>query len=304
MYGPAVVDFLLPPAIDGKPLVALPAGTPVEEYASAWFPEAAWEHRPGRAAGAAGDPPLTGARFRGMSSAPPAQTGVLRLSGGTVLEGPFVLDPAAAQSLGVPPRAVDVYAVQAQDRVEDPLTAAWLEAVALRTGGAATQGRGAPWRVPDHGSLVDLTLWTDAVVPPQELLPLLRPSLAGTRLGPVQPEPERGEHAFSVAAVSDYDGALVLMGGRSDEVPAVLAQLRWGPDGPWSYAVSWAPEDLYQLEQPTPSRLHVIARSRMATSIARAMGTLWRVAGGTVVDAAGFVVTPDELAERSSTLRG
>lgn len=295
-----MADLALPPAVDGRPLVAVPAGTDLDGFATAWFPQAAWDRRPVRETDTAGIPRLTGARFRGMAAAPPTSPGVLRLDAGTVLEGPHPLDPPAARALGLPSRPFDVYALVPDADVQ-PVTAAWLDAVARRTGGAVTAGGEAPWRVPDPGALVDLTLWTGSAVAADELVPLVRPALAGTRLGPVQRVAGRGERAFTVSAESNYDGSLVLTSGRSEQVPAVLAGVAWGPDGPWSYGVSWVPEEPLELGYEDPSRLHVIARSRMTSSVARVTATLWRVVGGTVVDAAGFVVTPDELTTRSST---
>lgn len=301
MYGRDVVELPLPAAIDGRHLLALPPGTEVEGYATAWFPEASWDRHPVRETDTAGVPRLAGARFRGMSSAPEARSGRLRLSDGAVLDGPYPVDAATARSIGLPARDVDVYGLDGPTG-DGMLTTGWMEAVARRAGGAVGGAHGASWLLPDPGALVDLALWTGVMVPAAELMPLVRPAFAGTRLGAVQPLADRGAQAFTVTAESDYDGALVLTAARPDEVPLAVAATDWGRNGPWSYAVSWVPEDPFELEREAPSRLHVIARSRMAPSIARAMATLWRVAGGTVVDAAGFVVTPDELTARSSTL--
>ena len=295
-----MVDFPLPAAIDGRHLLALPAGTEIEGYATAWFPEASWDRHPVRETDTAGAARPAGTRFRGTSSAPQARSGRLRLSDAAVLDGPHRVDAATARSLGLPARDVDLYGLD-EPTGAGILPTGWMEAVARRTGGAVGGAHGAPWLLPDPGALVDLALWTGVMVPAAELMPLVRPSFSGTRLGAVQPLPGRGAQAFAVTAESGYDGALVLTAARPDEVPLAVAGTDWGRNGPWSYAVSWVPEDPFELEHEAPSRLHVIARSRMAPSIARAMATLWRVAGGTVVDAAGFVVTPDELAARSAT---
>ena len=89
----------LPGDLDGRNVLVVPRGTDVVVLATAWFPDAAWTREPVSAERAAKVRPMTGARFRGISSvvAEPAP-GLLRLNGAASLEGPTSMGRAQAQS--------------------------------------------------------------------------------------------------------------------------------------------------------------------------------------------------------------
>ena len=294
------MDLELPAQLDGRHVLVVPAGTDVLALATAWFPEARWERRPGAVAATPAAPPMTGARFRGMVQAVPTQEdpgGVIRLDADCSLLGPT---PLAADRL-------DGYALEGSapgglTGAALDLAAGWLTAAARRCGGRVVTADRSRTIAPDPASMVDLSLWSPVPLAVQDALAVARPAMVGARVGPTDvPHPSQrlGPQSFAVTATFEYDGAVSLRTERSTEVPVVLATLDWREYGPWAYHVVWQPLEPEQLAEEVPSPLHVIARQRVAPTIARVVAALWRTAGGVVVDGGGFVVTPDELRDRS-----
>ena len=288
-------------------MLAVPAGTDVFELARAWFAHAGWDV-----------PPTTGeltvvtraggGRFRGGGggSALAPRLGRLRLTATSALVGPH---PHAKAADGLLARDVDLYALDQQ--VDDVVVLGWMTAAARRTGGAVVSADRTAVIAPDPAAAVALTLWSGVAMGPDELVPVVRPALVGARLGSPQPAgpvpadgpaPTDGPIGCTLAATFEYDGTVLVTAGRRDEVPVALASLTWGLHGPWAYHVSWLPLDLEELDEAQPSRLHVIARSRIAPVVARAMRALWSHMGGAVIDDGGFLVSTGELSERSSNL--
>jgi hypothetical protein len=301
----------LPGELDGRHVLVVPHGTDVVVLAAAWFPDAAWTREPVSAAEAAKARPMTGARFRGISSvvAEPAP-GLLRLDGAASLEGPTVAGRPQAQSAGLVVPEVDLYAlVPADPRASLDLVYGWMAAAARRAAGSIVPAERTHPVVPDPGAAVDLTLWSAMPLSAQDALPLVRPAMTGARVGPTdvphpqQPGASSGPPTFSVTATFEYDGAITVRTGRSTEVPVALSRLDWREFGPWSYHVSWHPPEPEELRLEHPSQLHLIARSRVQPSVARIAAALWRAVGGTVVDSGGFVVLPSELQERATARR-
>ncbi|WP_136517490.1 hypothetical protein [Cellulomonas telluris] len=284
----------VPPALDGLHVLALPAGTDVMTLARAWFTQARWEREP---AAAAAPVRPTGARFRGIAVEPVVTTGVLALAPGVALLGPHACDATSARGLGLPSRDADLYGLPVATPpgadVPAGLVAAWATAAARRTGGGVLPAGGAAV-VPDPAGVLDLTLWSAVPVPVQEALPLVRPALSGSRLAPA-PTPGGG---FELTAAFPYDGEVVVRLERAAHVPLVLSTLDRREHGPWGYRVAWQPPDASQLDASHPSQQHLVARARVAPAVTRVVATLWRAAGGTVVDAGGFVVPPAELDDR------
>ncbi len=290
----------VPPGLDGSHVLAVPRGTDLLALARAWFPDARWAREPAREVAR----PATGARFRGISVATAPTTGALNLGGGVEVVGPYPFDAAAARTAGLPAQDCDLYGLPAAPvpgatLAPDVLTG-WATAAARRTGGGILPAARDRAVVPDPAASVDLTLWSAVTVRAEDAVPLVRPALAGSRLGPTEtPQPGRTGDGFSLTATYEYDGAVVVRCARSQQVPVVLSTLDWREHGPWGYHVTWRPHDPLELELTHPSQLHVIARQRVAPSIARVVATLWRVAGGTVVDPGGFVVPHEELEARA-----
>ena len=296
-----------PPAVlatlTGSHVLAVPRGTDLAELARAWFPAARWAREPVSAAQAAASRPMTGARFRGIAVAPVDPAGVLSLDDAVEVTGPYPLDAAGARALALPAQDCDLYGLPATavpgTTLAPGLVTGWATAVARRTGGGilpATRERAV---VPDPAAAVDLTLWSPTPLRAEDALPLVRPALSGSRLSPVQTAPPGAPGGFSLAATYEYDGVVSVRCARSDEMPVVLSTTDWRAHGPWAYQVTWQPPDPHELDLPHPSQLHVIARQRVAPSIARVVATLWRTAGGTVVDAGGFVVPHEEVDARA-----
>ena len=296
---PAVPVPSLPSDLDGRHVLVVPAGTDALELGRAWFVGATWDIPP-----TTGElstvPRAGGGRFRGGGEVHPPRLGLLRLTATSTLVGP---QPYTRAPDGLLARDVDLYALH--QNVDDVAVLGWMTAAARRTGGAVVPADRTSVIAPDPAAAVALTLWTGAAIGPDELLPLVRPALVGARLGPPQPvgpAPADGPVGSTLTAAFEYDGTVRVTAGRRDEVPVALSSHGWGPYGPWAYQVSWLPLDPDALDEVQPSRLHVIARSRIAPVVARAVRALWSNVGGVVVDDGGFVVSTGELSERSSNL--
>lgn len=294
---------VLPQAVEARDLLVVPPGTDVLHLARAWFPDAVWTRRP-VSAQVEGVRPMTGARFRGLPAAEPAtaQPGVMRLAAAVDLHGPRAVAQGSTVATGLPPEPADVYelsiAAADGDGAADAARA-WLVAAARRASGAVVPAGRAGVVVPDGGEPLDLTLWTPMPIAADDAVPLLRPALAGGRLGEPRTAGARpGPVPFAVAAAFEYDGALAVELTRPERQPPVLASLDWREHGPWAFRVAWSSSPDVELDPTSP--LLAIARGRMRPVVARVVSALWRAAGGTVVDAGGFVVTPDELRDQAS----
>lgn len=291
-----------PQTLEGRDLLVVPTGTDVLQLARAWFPDAVWTRRPVSAQDAVVRP-MTGARFRGLAAAAVtvAAPGVMRLDATVDLHGPRPVALGSAVAAGLAAQPADVYELStaAVGDAGAETARAWLVAAARRASGAVVPADRSAVVVPDRGELLDLTLWTAVPMTPQEAIPLLRPALAGGRVGdPRIAGTGPGPVPFSVTAMFEFDGALTIDLARPADHPAVLGSLDWRDHGPWAYRVAWSSSPDVEMDPASP--LLAIARGRMRPVVGRAMSALWRAAGGTVVDAGGFVVTPDELRDQAS----
>lgn len=290
------MDAALPAEHDGRHVLALPAGLPpgrdVEALARAWFPGAAWEQEP-VAAVAASSRPMTGARFRGLvvQDEVPAQPGRLRLTDDAALAGPHPLDEQTARDGLRVPGPLDLFALDGEASSQ---VRAWFVAAARRAGGLVVPAQRAQVMAPEPGSVVALTLWSAVPLTLVDVLPLVRPAMVGARVTPSPGPDAPGPQTYAVTAAFDYDGDVTLRTSRSTEVPVVLSTLSWRDYGPWAYRITWTAPD-----EQEGSALADIARQRVAPTVARVAAALHAAAGGTVVDAGGFVVGPQELAERA-----
>lgn len=290
---------VLPRELDGCHVLALPARADVRTLAVAWFAGAAWEVLPlgadlpavaGVAGRRPGQPPMS-------FSSSPSRPGRLRLTARAGLVGPSFLPTRAARAQGLPAQDLDLYALDPQ--VSDPLVLGWMTAAARRRGGAVVSADRTQVIAPDPAASVDLTVWTGTVLPSGNLVAAVRPFLAGSRLGPVE---QGAGGAYLVTSRFEFDGALTLTASPATAVPVAVAAHPWGDRGPWTYQVTWRPPGPAEPSTDQPSRVHLIARARVAPVIARATLAVLRLAGGVVVDGGGFPVEADELVERGTTL--
>lgn len=301
VYGERVAEPVLPRELDGYHALALPAGSDVRALAAAWFAEAAWEVFP-LGTTSTSTPLATPA---GSWDAPSSESrpGRLRLTSPVALVGPWHVAGTALHVDGLAPQDLDLYALD--HTVTDGLVLGWVTAAARRAGGAVVSADRKQVIAPDPAAAVDLTLWTGAVVSPADLVAAVRPFLAGARMGDVRSTPDAPAGvpaAYSVTARFEFDGALTVSAQPRDAVPIAVAAQSWGEHGPWTYRVSWVPPDPAELAAAQPSRLHLIARNRVAPVVARAVRAMQQAAGGVVVDDGGFPVDADELVRRGSTL--
>ncbi|GAA1719692.1 hypothetical protein GCM10009809_14350 [Isoptericola hypogeus] len=323
------VHALVPAEHASDHLLVVPdaAGVPeIPGLALAWFDDAAWL-RPPRAAAATGI--VVGARFRGMRPRADggAVPGTLRLGDAYRATGPFPVPEDAAHAFGLPGPAV-AWALGRTDGTldrrgarpasyddrdgigrafpggvpegEELRVVRWAVAVARRAGGIVLADGGRLVR-PDPSAAVDLALWTSSVLPPADLLAVVRSLVATARA--VAEDGSAGPSGYRVVAATPYDGTTVADVVRAAGLPPALAGLEPAP-GTVVYRVRWAPQDEYELQVEHPSGLHLIARARMRALHARLVLALQRRVGGTAVDDHGFVLPAEELERRTAEVSG
>ncbi|MGW6005869.1 hypothetical protein ACWFNS_05450 [Oerskovia enterophila] len=304
-------------------LLALPrsrgvARPGIEALAQAWYPEAGWVSEP--SSGPA-ERPMAGARFRGVVPDDVRRPGVLRLTEGVEVVGPFVVPAPQSLALDLASSVAELWAVRVAHRSRDRLPAEaddrdglarvfaaglpddvelrvvrWMVAAARKVGGTLFVDGVVPL-APEPAAAVDLTLYSAQALTPDAALGSLQTVVPGARVVEVVERPDRLVD-FALDGETAYDGALRLVVRKVDVVPAVLGALDWREYGPFAYRMSWVPADPYELEVEEPSGLHLIARSRMRASVARLASVLQGRAAGVLVDDAGFEVTSAEVDER------
>lgn len=324
----------------------------VETLAVSRFPRASWEAtvvpRPRGGARRPGNPP----------------PGVLRLSRVSTLVGPYGLDRDTAAALALPPSAGVAYVVKApvergappwagggdrdglrrafpdgmpvrdEERVVD-----WAIAAARRLGGAlrtAPRGDAEPvLLVPDPAAAVDLTVWSDLWLRPDDALTVMRQAVprAHLNLPSAQwagPPPGIGQravpgaesltpqqrmwlhaeadaydraaltdpepmHAYGALADLELDGMLALGVSGETRLPPVIAGLQWAGRGAVAYRVTWEPADLDDAEAEHPSLQHRVARGRVAPLVVAVTRAVHTAVGGEINDMMDFVVDPADL---------
>lgn len=342
----------LDPAEARHHLLALPGDVVHEEVKVL-----AWTRFPRSVDGATND---TGRRDRRTTTL----TRTIRLSRLSTLVGPYGVDADASRSLGLPSSTGIVYALRAPvERGEPPWPESgdrngfgrafpaglpvrdearvldWALAVARRLGGGLrTAGLGdhpATLLVPDPAAAVDLTVWSDVWLDPDDALAVVRQAVpraslnlpstpwqgppAGIGEAPVPgaevltPEQRAAVHAaadaYDLAALTDpapmqaygaladldVDGMLALEVRGEPEPPPVIAGLPWAARGAITYLVRWEPEDLDELESEHPPPAYRVARSRATPLVVAIARALHRTVGGEVTDMMGFIVDPADL---------
>lgn len=339
----------LDPSEVGRHLLALPAGVSHDEvlgYARSRFPRAdVGDSRTARSSGSA--------------------VAVLQLSRLSTLVGPYGVDRAATNELGLPPSTTTVYAVRTPtERGEPPWPDGgdrdglgrafpgglpirdelrileWAIAVARRTGGALRTAPGPDGRpgvllTPESAAAVDLTVWSQVWLDPEQAIAVMRQALPRAYLNmagmPWQgPPPGVGERpilgaevlttgqraavhavadATDIAALSDpqplegygaladleLDGMIALGVDGEIDLPPVVAALPWAARGAVAYRVTWEPDDLHELESERPSPTHRVARGRAAPLVVAVAKAVHGAVGGEITDMMGFVVDPAAL---------
>ncbi|MFI2753784.1 hypothetical protein ACGIF2_10150 [Cellulomonas sp. P22] len=207
------------PGLRTRHLLALPAGIgadEVEVLALSRFPAAAWEVLPG-------------VPQPGRGRAVPCTPGVLRVSRLSTLTGPFAVDQADAAGLGLPTSTAIVYDVrcprergprpypggdrdglkrafpEAMPVREEERVLLWLVAVARRLGGAVRTGEHGTVLHPDVDGTIDLTVYTDQWLEPDETLRVVQRVVPRARLAmdgvPWEgPMPDAGRGALAASA--------------------------------------------------------------------------------------------------------
>ena len=289
----------------------------------------------------------------------------IRLSRLSTLVGPYGVDAEASRALRLPSSTGIGYVLRAPVERGDPpwpesgdrngfgrafpaglpvrdeaRVLDWALAVARRLGGglraAAGQGDGtATVLVPDPAAAVDLTVWSDVWLDPDDALAVVRqavprallnlpsapwqgpPSGIGERAVPgaevLTSEQRAAVHAaadaYDLAALTDpapmqaygaiadldVDGMLALEVRAEPEPPPLIAGLPWATHGAVTYLVRWEPADLDEMESEQPPPAYRIARSRVTPLVVAITRALHRTVGGEVTDMMGFVVDPADL---------
>ena len=291
-------------------------------------------------------------------------TRTIRLSRLSTLVGPYGVVADASRALGLPAATGIVYVLRAPvERGEPPWPESgdrhgfgrafpgglpvrdearvldWALAVARRLGGGLrTAGLGdgpATLLVPDPAAAVDLTVWSDVWLDPDDALAVVRQAVpraelnlpstpwqgppAGIGAAPVPgaevltPEQRAAVHAaadaYDLAALTDpapmqaygaladldVDGMLALEVRGEPEPPPVIAGLPWATHGAVTYLVRWEPADLDEQESEHPPPAYRVARSRVTPLVVAITRALHRAVGGEVTDMMGFIVDPADL---------
>lgn len=174
----------------------------------------------------------------------------------------------------------------------------WGVAVARKAGGVLLAD-GHHLLHPDPTSAVDLTLYGAHPLPAAELLGLLRSVVATAEQDAGGTGPDSAARVRLVAR-TPYDGSITVEAERVDRVPRALVGLDRREYGPHAYRLAWLPQDPYELGLEQPSGVHVIARARMRSMIARLTLLLHAKVGGAMVDDGAFLATTAEIERRTS----
>jgi hypothetical protein len=290
----------------------------IEVLARAWFPEAGWVSEP--SSGPAGRP-MVGARFRGVVPDDVRRPGMLRLTEGVEVVGPFVVDSPGVRALGLASSAAEGWAVRVlhpvrgraagvrEDRdglgrvfaagLPDDLelrVVRWVVAAARKSGGSVALD-GAHVLTPDPARGVDLTLYSAHGLAPEAALGVLRTIVPGAAVTEVV---ERADRLVDITleGLTTYDGGVRVGVQKVDRVPAALAAFDWREYGLFAYRLAWVPTDPYELDVEEPSGLHRLAQARMRAAIARLAAVLQGRVQGVLVDDDGFAVGSVEVEER------
>ncbi|MCL1871621.1 MAG: hypothetical protein FWF90_14585 [Promicromonosporaceae bacterium] len=312
----------VPPEYSADHALVLPvAASPgLPALAGAWFAGVAWLREP-----AAAPAPRRGMLFRGGAAEPEAVPGELRLGEQHRLAGPFPLPAEQAAALGIlaeggaaawtiartdgrrEPRLHRPASYDDRDGISRAFAAGlpeaeelravqWAVAVARKLGGTVLAD-GAVAITPDPGASVDLTLYSPHALDPTDLLHQVRAMVTSADIESRATAAD-GSQTYAVRGRTSYDGDLLVRAEHVDRVPRALGVLEWRQYGPFAYRVSWVPQDPYELVTEHPSGLHVIARGRMSSIVARLASVLQSRIAGVLVDDGGFVATPEQVAAR------
>jgi hypothetical protein len=294
----------------------------ISPMASAWFSDVAWLREPTRSSGTR---KMKGARFRGIEETSSVTPGVMRLGEEHIATGPFAVGADRLAELSMNAPAAEAYVLSRSDGLRDVRSAAptsfddrdgiarafpqalpqgkelrviqWAVAAARKTGGLLLAD-GQRLMVPDPTASVNLSLYSAHPLAAGDILPMLRAVIATAEVAADQPTAD-GSPRYRLVGPTAYDGSIVIDVERVDRVPRTLGALDWRAYGPFAYRLSWVPADPYELELEQPSGLHVIARARMRSSIARLAVMLVSRISGVVVDDGGFVAQLGELESRN-----
>jgi hypothetical protein len=193
--------------LTSRHLLALPEGIAADEVevlAASRFPAARWEPG-GDVPAQKGRRPMTAAFGLRISAAPAAP--VLRLSRHSTLTGPYGVEPDDIVALGLPAATAQVYdVVCTRERGERPYPGSgdrdglnrafpdglpvreeqrvvqWLVDAARRLGGSVRIGGRGTILSPDIEGAIDLTIFTDRWIEPQDALAVVQSVLPRARL--------------------------------------------------------------------------------------------------------------------------
>lgn len=268
---------------------------------------------------------MTGARFRGIQPADSVTPGVMRLGEEHIATGPFAVEGEALAELSLNVSKAEAFLLTRADGLRDVRAPAptsyddrdgiarafsqalpqgeelrmiqWAVAAARKTGGVLL-GDGRRPMLPDPSGSVNLGLYSAHPLASGEVLPLLRAVIATAEIGEERATPD-GSPLYRIVGPTAYDGTIVVDVERVDRVPRALGALDWRAYGPFAYRLSWVPAESYELDLERPSGLHLIARARMRSSLARLALSLQDRIAGAIVDDGGFLATTEELEARN-----
>lgn len=245
--------------------------------------------------------------------------GVLRLREGTTLEGPWSVGREQRAELGLPRGVGQVWRVVCPpQRGAAPLPEVlefdiWARAfpdgmpvgseltvlqvlsrVARRLHGSLRIAGSGFVMTPDPEAAVNLRVFSDRWLPPQEAGALLEPYLPGVHAAQPFPEEEGGPYAFLAPAGGRSQ---ILIGVRQETfLPRALRWELWSKGAKvYVYELVWAPpEDLMGLEA-NPTRTGLLERRRVLSAVETAAAALvTALPQSAIIDEDGFLLALDE----------
>lgn len=250
-----------------------------------------------------------------------AGPGVLHLTEGATLEGPWTMQDTVRESLGISSDATRFWLLRCpvqRGAVPNPqlvLIDEWAQAfpqgmpvgteyatlqvlrrVARRLGGQLRLAGLGKVLAPDPDSAINLRLYTDRFFEPSEMLAVLRRHFAQVEVPPGNSVVVDGPAPYALLVVRG-DGSRVIVGTRPvDRAPRVLRWERWA-DGPvFLTEITWTGAKTMALPDGQLSRRGRLERRLVGDTIEEIAATLVdQAANAAVIDEDDFLVDLDEL---------
>ena len=249
--------------------------------------------------------------------------GVLHLTEGVTLEGPWDIEDGSREALGLSPEMDTAWLLRCQGirgaaptedvKARDELARAFptgmpvgvefvslsvLRRIARRLGGEIRIAGSGHVLAQDPASAVNLNVYTDDPPPPARLQEILT-ELFGQVNQVSAADEEGGSHQPHAMLIELGSGSQMLVGMRpADRVPRALRWEQWVRPRLYQYEVSWANSFQHTLPTGHLSRVGMRQRADAAQAVALAAAALADEAQNlAIIDEDDFLVSVEELRE-------